>query len=55
MYKDEIIADVWRNRQEYGAEHDHDLKKIVADLKRRQRKRQPELVDRRDTKKRVGP
>jgi len=33
MYKDEIIAEVWRNRDAYVKEHQHDLKKIVEDLR----------------------
>jgi len=37
---------VWRIRDEYAAEHHHNLKEILADLKRRQR-RSRRLVDRR--------
>ena len=37
MYRDEIIAEVWRNRDAYAEQHDHDLDKIVADLQRRQK------------------
>ena len=37
MYRDEIIAEVWRNRDAYAEQHDHDLDKIVADLRRRQK------------------
>jgi hypothetical protein len=45
MY-DEIIAEVWRIRDEYAAEHHHNLREMLADLKRRQR-RSRRLVDRR--------
>ncbi len=47
MYEDEIIAEVWRNREAYVAQHDHDLKKIVADLRRRQQEHPDKLLDRR--------
>lgn len=36
MYRDEIIAEVWRVREAYAAEHHHDLREIVADLQKRQ-------------------
>ena len=51
MYTDEIIAEVWRNREEYAAEHHHNLDEIVADLQLRQQKHQDLLVDRRTKKK----
>jgi len=41
-----LLAEVWRIRDEYAAEHHHNLKEILADLKRRQR-RSRRLVDRR--------
>ena len=47
MYEDEIIAEVWRIRDEYAAEHHHNLREILADLKRRQRRSHRRLVDRR--------
>jgi hypothetical protein len=47
MYRDEIIAEVWRIRDAYAAEHDHDLDKIVADLEARQRRPGCVLADRR--------
>jgi hypothetical protein len=50
MYRDEIISEVWRNRDAYAAEHDHDLSKIVADLRQRQRRRHVKAVDRRPDK-----
>jgi hypothetical protein len=47
MYSDEIIAEVWRNREAYVARHQHDLKKIVADLQRRQQEHPSKVIDRR--------
>ncbi len=51
MYRDEIIEEVWRNRDEYAAEHNHDLAEILSDLQQRQ-KQNPfgTLVDRRPNK-----
>ena len=47
MNKDEIIAEVWRNREAYVEEHQHDLKKIAADLRRREQEHSAKVVDRR--------
>jgi len=47
MYKDEIIAEVWRNRDAYAREHHHDLREIVADLQKREREHPQRVVDRR--------
>ncbi len=55
MYSDEVIAEVWRNRDAYAAEHDHDLDKIVADLQRRQKRRGAKIVDLRPGKARPRP
>ena len=51
MHKDEIIAEVWRNRDAYAEKHHHNLSAIVADLQMRQEKRKYQLVDRRDRTK----
>ena len=51
MYKDEIIAEVWRNRDSYAEKHHHSLDEIVADLQERQKRTQCKLVDRRDRTK----
>jgi hypothetical protein len=51
MHKDEIIAEVWRNRDAYAEKHHHNLAEIVADLQTRQKKRESKLVDRRDRTK----
>lgn len=48
MYKDEIIAEVWKNRDAYSAKHNHNLADMVADLKARQERSDCELVDRSD-------
>ena len=48
MQKDEIIAEVWRNRDAYVEKHHHNVAEIVADLQMRQKKRECKLVDRRD-------
>ena len=47
MYKDEIIAEVWRNRDAYTEAHHHDLDAIVADLRKREQQRPQRVVDRR--------
>ena len=50
MYRDEIIAEVWKNRDAYAATHHHNLAEIVADLQTRQKRRGCKLVDRRKTR-----
>ena len=32
MYRDDIIAEVWRNRDAYVQRHNHNLDEIVTDL-----------------------
>jgi hypothetical protein len=51
MYKDEIIAEVWRIRDAYVEKHRHNLKQIIADLILRQKKTNFEIVDRRTSDK----
>jgi hypothetical protein len=51
MYKDEIISEVWRIRDEYAAEHNHNLKEMVADLKKRQLRSHRVVVNRRSAKR----
>ena len=46
MYKDEIIAEVWRNRDAYAAKHNNDIARIAADLRKRQQKYGRLIVDR---------
>ncbi len=47
MYKDEIIAEVWRNRDAYTLAHHHNLNEIVADLRKREKMHPQRMVDRR--------
>ena len=47
MYRDEIIADVWRNRDAYVRKHHGNLDEMVADLRRRQEAHAARIVDRR--------
>jgi hypothetical protein len=47
MHRDEIIEEVWRNRDAYVREHHHDLDEIVADLQRREKAHSANIVDRR--------
>nr|VFK48981.1 MAG: hypothetical protein BECKTC1821E_GA0114239_11506 [Candidatus Kentron sp. TC] len=37
MYEDEIIREVWRNRDAYVAQHHYSLDEIVADLQARRK------------------
>ena len=46
MYKDEIIAEVWRNRDAYAAKHNNDIARIAADLRKLQQKSGWQIVDR---------
>ena len=52
MYRDEIIDEVWRNRDSYTAKHHHNLAEMVAELKRRQERPGCRIVDRRDRTRR---
>ncbi len=47
MYKDEIISDVWKNREAYAKRHQHNLYAIVNDLQNRQKQSFSKIVDRR--------
>jgi hypothetical protein len=51
MYRDEIIAEVWKNRDSYTGKHNHSLADMVADLQARQMRPGCKLVDRRDPTK----
>jgi len=48
MYQDEIIADVWRNREAYAKRHHHKLHEIVLDIQRRQQNPLSCIVDKKD-------
>lgn len=47
MYSDEIISEVWRNRETYSEQHHHDLERMIDDLKKRQENPHSTIVDRR--------
>ncbi len=47
IYKDEIITEVWRNRDAYVEKHKFDLKRIISDLKNWQKKPHCQIIDRR--------
>jgi len=47
MYKDKIIAEVWRNRDAYVEKHHHNLDEIVRDIQERQKTSHTKVVDRR--------
>jgi hypothetical protein len=47
IYNDEIISEVWRNRDAYVKKHKHDLRRIIMDLKNRQKKSQCKIINRR--------
>jgi hypothetical protein len=45
MYKDEIISEVWRNRDAYARAHNYNLDEIVADLRKREQAHPDRIVD----------
>jgi hypothetical protein len=47
MYHDEIIEEVWRNREALAKRCHHNLHAIMLDLQKRQSSPLSELVDRR--------
>ena len=50
IYQDEIILEVWKNRDAYAEQHHHDLHEIVVDLQKRQEKPFSTVIDRRNRK-----
>lgn len=46
MYQDEIIAEVWKNRDAYAKRHHHNLHEIVVNLQKRQQNPLSRLVTR---------
>lgn len=48
IYHNEIIEDVWNNREAYATQHHHNLHEIVADLQKRQKTPFSKLTDRRN-------
>ena len=60
MYRDEVIEEVWRIRDEYVKRHHYNLDEIVEDLRRRQAEHPEKVVVRRrqrptDEEKRSHP
>jgi hypothetical protein len=53
MYSDEIISEVWRNRDAYVERHNHNLKQMIADLETRSQKPHCKIIDRRISGKRL--
>ena len=51
LYHDEIINEVWENREAYAKQHHHNLHEIVADLQKRQKTPFSNLIDRRNRTK----
>jgi len=47
MYKDEIIAEVWRNRDAYAKKYHYNLDEMVADLRTREKSHPDKIVDHR--------
>lgn len=45
MYKDEIISEVWRNRDAFAKQHNYDLDRMVADLRKREQAHPDRIVD----------
>ena len=52
MHHDEIIEEVWRNREALAKRSHHNLHNIVLDIQKRQGAPLSEIVDRR---RRIGP
>ena len=44
MWKDPIVEEVRRNREEYAARFNHDLAAICGDLRERQQKSDREII-----------
>jgi hypothetical protein len=55
MYRDEVIEEVWRIRDEYVKQHHYSLDEIVEDLRRRQAEHPSQIVDRRQQKSTETP
>ena len=44
MYKDEIIEEVWRNRDAYAKKHHYNINEIVADLQKREKEHPAKII-----------
>ena len=47
--KDEILLEVWRNRDEFARRHHYDLDAMVAELRQMERHPWSTVVDRRES------
>jgi len=50
MRKNEILEEVWRNRDEFAREHNYDLDAMVAALQKMEKHPLTQIVDRRRKK-----
>lgn len=50
MRKNEILEEVWRNRDEFAREHNYDLDAVVAALQKMEKHPLTRMVDRRRKK-----
>lgn len=55
MYRDEVIEEVWRIRDEYVEQHHHSLDEIVEDLRRRQAEHPSRIADQRQRRSIEAP
>ena len=47
MRKNEILEEVWRNRDEFAKEHHYDISAMVASLQEMEKRSTGKIVDRR--------
>lgn len=52
--KDEILTEVWKNRDEFAKRHDYDLDAMVKDLQEMERHPWNTVVDRSTDKKQIA-
>ena len=55
MRHNEILEEVWRNRDEFAREHNYDIDAMVAALQEMERRSLNEVVDRRPNVPRKAP
>ena len=46
--KNEILQEVWRNRDEFAREHDYNIDAIIAALQKMEKQSVTQTIDRRD-------
>ncbi len=44
MYNDNVIKEVWVNRDAYTELHHHDINEIIADLRKRERQHPEKII-----------